>query len=55
MAPPRRSRRLALKHVRIGELPTSVLTHILLSATTHDDLLAHVALCARVHRSGGGL
>ena len=49
MAPPRRSRRLALKRVRIGDLPTSVLTHILTTATSHDDLLAHVALCARVH------
>ncbi len=33
----------------IGDLPTSVLTNILLSATTHDDLLVHAALCARVH------
>ena len=49
MAPPRRSRRLALKHVRIGDLPTNVLTGILLTATTHENLLAHAALCARVH------
>ena len=33
----------------VGDLPTGVLTHILTTATTHDDLLAHVALCARVH------
>ena len=33
----------------IGELPTSVLTHILLTATTHENLLAHAALCARAH------
>ena len=49
MAPPRRSRRLALKRVGVGDLPTNVLTHILTTATAHDDLLAHVALCARVH------
>ena len=49
MAPPRRSRRLALKRVGVGDLPTNVLTHVLLSATTHDDLLVHVANCARVH------
>ena len=33
----------------INDQPTNVLTHILTTATTHDDLLAHVALCARVH------
>ena len=33
----------------INDLPTNVLTNILLSATTHADLLAHVALCACVH------
>ena len=49
MAPPRRSRRLALKRVGVGDLPTNVLTHVLLSATTHDDLLVHAANCARVH------
>ena len=32
-----------------GALPSHVLHHILPTATTHDDLLAHVALCARVH------
>ena len=33
----------------INDQPTNVLTHILTTATTHDDLLAHVAICARVH------
>ena len=32
-----------------NDLPTNVLTNILLSATTHADLLAHAALCACVH------
>ena len=48
MAPPRRSRRLALKRVVIADLPPHVLQHILLTATTHDNLLRFVAACARV-------
>ena len=46
--PPRRSRRLALKHVSIADLPPHALQHILLTATTHDNLLRFVAACARV-------
>eukprot|EP01045_Picozoa_sp_COSAG04_P010287 COSAG04_NODE_625_length_11793_cov_11.719942_1_plen_52_part_10 len=46
--PPRRSRRLALKHVSIQDLPPTALHHILLTATTHDNLLRFVAACARV-------
>ena len=46
--PPCRSRRLALKHVSIDDLPPHALQHILLTATTHDNLLRFVAACARV-------
>ena len=46
MAPPRRSRRLALKHVSIGDLPPNVLHHILLGPS--NNLLRFVAACARV-------
>eukprot|EP01045_Picozoa_sp_COSAG04_P003696 COSAG04_NODE_152_length_22459_cov_12.374597_20_plen_302_part_00 len=46
--PPRRSRRLALKRVSIADLPPTALHHILLTATTHDNLLRFVAACARV-------
>eukprot|EP01045_Picozoa_sp_COSAG04_P010297 COSAG04_NODE_625_length_11793_cov_11.719942_11_plen_301_part_00 len=46
--PPRRSRRLALKHVSIADLPPTALQHILLTATTHDNQLRFVAACARV-------
>ena len=48
MAPPRRSRRLALQHVSITDLKPRTLRHILLTATTHDNLLRFVATCARV-------
>ena len=44
--PPRRSRRLALKHITIGDLPPHVLHHILLGPS--DNLLRFVAACARV-------
>eukprot|EP01045_Picozoa_sp_COSAG04_P006084 COSAG04_NODE_294_length_17734_cov_15.211568_9_plen_306_part_00 len=44
--PPRRSRRLALKHVGIGDLPESALRRILLGPS--DNLLRFVATCARV-------
>ena len=44
--PPRRSRRLALKRVTIGDLPPNVLHHILLGPS--DNLLRFVAACARV-------
>eukprot|EP01045_Picozoa_sp_COSAG04_P007886 COSAG04_NODE_423_length_14604_cov_8.047777_3_plen_310_part_00 len=46
--PPRRSRRLALKRVALADLPPHALHHILLTATTHDNLLRFVAACARV-------
>ena len=48
MAPPRRSRRLALKRVSIGDLPEPALRRILLTATSHDNILRFVAACARV-------
>ena len=48
MAPPRRSRRLALKRIAIGDLSEPVLRAILLTAATHDNLLRFVAACARV-------
>ena len=31
------------------QLPTSVLTHVLLGATDHADLVRHASVCARVH------
>jgi hypothetical protein len=49
-SPPRRSRRLALKHVSFGDFPPNVMHHILLTAATNDNLLLHVAACARVCR-----
>ena len=44
--PPRRSRRLALKRITIGDLPPNVLHQILLGPS--DNLLRFVAACARV-------
>ena len=44
----RRSRRLALKRITIGDLPETALRRILLAGTTHDNLLRFVAACARV-------
>ena len=44
--PPRRSRRLALKRITIGDLPPHVLHQILLGPS--DNLLRFVAACARV-------
>ena len=44
--PPRRSRRLALKHIAIGDLPEPALRAILLGPS--DNLLRFVAACARV-------
>eukprot|EP01043_Picozoa_sp_COSAG02_P042322 COSAG02_NODE_3590_length_6517_cov_2.757401_2_plen_415_part_00 len=32
----------------LADFPTGILSHILFTATTHDDLLRHVACCARV-------
>ena len=46
MAPPRRSRRLALKHVSIGDLPEPALRRILLGSS--NNLLRSVAACAGV-------
>ena len=46
--PPRRSRRLALKHVSINDLPEPALRAILLTAVKTDNLLRYVAACARV-------
>ena len=43
MTPPRRSRRLALKRISIGDLPPNVLHHILLTAAKTDNLLRFVA------------
>ena len=45
-APARRSRRLALKHIAIGDLPEPALRAILLGPS--DNLLRFVAACARV-------
>ena len=44
--PPRRSRRLALKRIAIGDLPEPALRRILLGPS--DNLLRFVAACARV-------
>ena len=44
--PPRRSRRLALKRITIGDLPEPALRRILLGPS--DNLLRFVAACARV-------
>ena len=44
--PPRRSRRLALKRITIGDLPEPALRRILLGSS--DNLLRFVAACARV-------
>ena len=46
--PPRRSRRLALKRVCIGDLPEPALRRVLLTAVESDNLLRFVAACARV-------
>ena len=40
--------RLGLKELAFAEFPTQVLRTILLSATTHDDFITWVSVCARV-------
>ena len=48
MAPVTRLALRSLKRVCIDDLPSTILRHILLTATTHDNLLRFVAACARV-------
>ena len=45
---PRRSRRLALLHARIWDLPDEALRAILLTAAETDNLLRYVSACAHV-------
>ena len=46
--PPRRSRRLALKRITVGDLPEPALRRVLLTAVETPNLLRYVAACARV-------